>query len=118
MLLLGIGYLAVDYDFDSSIAMYENVPVNYTAGNLVNITSASTDVRVYTNTINYQLQATTRNYNTFDEPFADNKVCLFMTTIFFAGSLDNSPPFRPINYYVGTNIISDTNYTITVTLST
>ena len=65
LFILNIAYIAVDYNFGYEVAMFSNVPVNDTAGNLANITSSSTTLQTYTNSINYQLQAGGRSYNTF-----------------------------------------------------
>lgn len=40
--LLNVAYVAVDYDFPHHVNTFDNVPVNFTFGNLVNISTSST----------------------------------------------------------------------------
>ncbi len=82
---MNVPYIAIDPSFPHHVNSFDNVPVNYLAGNLVNISVSSTSVQTYTNAINYTLQATGLHYNTFLTPYSRNKVLLFMTSINFNG---------------------------------
>jgi hypothetical protein len=67
---------------------FDNVPVNYNNGALVNITVASASVKTYSNTINYTLQAQSisSTYTKFSIPLTNNKILLFMTSLFVEGT--------------------------------
>lgn len=53
-----MAYLAVDPTFPHHLNSFDNVPINYTAGDIVNITTFNTYLAYYTNYINYTEQAT------------------------------------------------------------
>ena len=53
-----MAYLAVDPTFPHHLNSFDNVPINYTAGDIVNITTFSTYLAYYTNYINDTEQAT------------------------------------------------------------
>ena len=84
LLLLSVRYIAIDKDFPHHLNTFENVPVNYTAGPLINISSASLSSTIYSNTINYTTQATASGctYTTFSTPLSNNKIVLFLTSLF------------------------------------
>lgn len=57
--LLTVRFLAVDRLFPHSLNSFDNVPVNYAAGPLVNISGTRVNsTRTYTNTINFTSQST------------------------------------------------------------
>lgn len=85
ILHLNVPYIAIDPNFPHHVNSFDNVPVNYSAGNIVNISEALTSFKTYTNVINYTLQAAGSHYNTFLPPYSRNKVLLFMTSIIFRG---------------------------------
>ena len=98
--ILNVPYIAIDPSFPHHLNSFDNVPVNYSSGNLVNVTSPSTVLQTYTNSINYTDQAAGRTFKHFSEPLENTKILLFLTTLFIRGSLDNSPPFRPVDLNV------------------
>ena len=55
--LLNVPYIAIDPSFPHHLNSFDNVPVNYSNSNLVNISTKSTTLQTYTNRINYTQQA-------------------------------------------------------------
>jgi hypothetical protein len=66
---------------------FDNVPINYNAGALVNISTASISVKTYSNTISYTNQAIAAGstYTQFSLPLTNNKILLFMTALYSDG---------------------------------
>lgn len=62
---LNVPYIAIDPTFPHHINSFDNVPVNYMAGPIVNISTSSDVTQIYTNTINYTQQASGLTYTTF-----------------------------------------------------
>lgn len=116
ILLLNVPYIAIDPNFPHHINSFDNVPANYSAGKLVNISTPSTSMRTYTNTINYGLQAAGRNYTSFNSPWSRNKILLFMTSLFLYGDNEQagSAKLRSIDLFVDAKAISKTKYQIIV----
>lgn len=87
--VLNVPYIAIDLSFPHHLNSFDNVPVNYGAGSLVNISDQdSSSTTYYTNHINYTQQVGTSSiYNTFLTPYDRNKVLLFMTSLFIQGQL-------------------------------
>lgn len=87
---MGIRYIAISKQFPHHLNTFDNVPVNYTKGNLTNITSAGNSIVSYTNTINYTQQAIAinSNYTKFSTNLTNNKILVFMTSLFVTGTLD------------------------------
>ena len=117
--ILNVPYIAIDPQFPHHLNSFDNVPVNYNAGNLVNITQRSeTQVMVYTNIVNYTQQAQGLRYTTFSQPYSNNRILLFMTSLFIFGQLENNnPPFFPIDLRVSAEVISTNYYNMTASLS-
>ena len=117
--ILNVPYIAIDPQFPHHLNSFDNVPVNYNAGNLVNITQQSTtQVMVYTNIVNYTQQAQGLRYTTFSQPYSNNRILLFMTSLFIFGQLENNnPPFFPIDLRVSAEVISTNYYKMTASLS-
>ena len=117
--ILNVPYIAIDPQFPHHLNSFDNVPVNYNAGNLVNITQKSTtQVMVYTNIVNYTQQAQGLRYTTFSQPYSNNRILLFMTSLFIFGQLENNnPPFFPIDLRVSAEVISTNYYNMTASLS-
>ena len=67
-------YIAIDVNFPHHVNAFDNVPVNYSAGPLVNITMMSSIPTYYQNTINYTAQTTLADlfYTTFSLPLTNN----------------------------------------------
>ena len=80
-------YIAIDPAFPQHMNSFDNVPVNYSNGDIVNISASTSTVQTYTNVINYtqQAQAVSSTHDTFLTPFSRNKVLLFMTSLKFMG---------------------------------
>lgn len=119
ILLLNVPYIAIDPAFPHHLNSFDNVPINYMAGPLTNITTNASS-STYSNTINYTQQAAGLNYTTFQPPFHRNKVLLFITCMYFFGFNEryDPPPFRPINFTVSAKVVSVDQYKIEVNLST
>lgn len=94
-------YIAIDPTFPHHLNSFDNVPVNYSAGPLINITLNTTTRNYYTNIINYTQQAAGMTYKTFQEPLSRNKVLLFLTSLFIRGTNEGiSVINNPINFTV------------------
>ena len=99
--ILNVPYIAVDPSFPHHLNSFDNVPVNYSDGNIVNISVQSMAVQTYTNVIHYTEQTGNRTFKHFSTPLENSKILLFLTTLFMKGSNDISgPPFYPIDYNV------------------
>lgn len=85
ILLMNVPYIAIDPSFPHHLNSFDNVPVNYNAGLLVNITQNTVQTQTYKNTINYTTQTTGLTYRNFQLPLTRNKVLLFMTSLFLGG---------------------------------
>jgi hypothetical protein len=57
LFLLNVAYIAGEPTFPHHLNSFENVPINYTSGPLVNISAASTQATTFTELINYTKQA-------------------------------------------------------------
>lgn len=102
---LSVSYIAVDPNFPHHLNSFDNVPVNVSNGALTNISVASSSPTNYLNTINYTLQAAGRTYDTFSTPLTNNKVVLFLSTLFI--NYDTlSMPGELVDYYVNTSVVS------------
>ena len=105
--ILKIVYLAVSRTFPYHLNVFNDVPANYSSGNLVNITGSRSGQRTYTNTINYTNLANSisATYNTFGPNLSRNYVALYLSAIYnqanyiFLGSV-------VIRYSVTTQVIS------------
>lgn len=73
-------------------------------GALINITTQNASINEYKNTINYRLQ--TSNRNTFSTPLENNKILLFMTSMFLVTIHDGSLPPNPITFRVNAAVES------------
>ena len=80
---MNVPYIAIDPTFPHHINSFDNVPVNYSAGPITNI-SWNAAQSTYTNIINYTAQATGLTYSSFQLPLSRNKVLLFLTSLFIA----------------------------------
>jgi hypothetical protein len=83
-----VRYIAISKLFPHHLNSFDNVPVNYTFGPLVNISTASPTLKTFTNTINYATQASlsSSNYTQFSLPLSNNKILLFLTSLYHAGT--------------------------------
>ena len=73
---------------------------------------------VYTNIVNYTQQAQGLRYTTFSQPYSNNKILLFMTSLFIFGQLEGTtPPFYPIDLHISTEATSNDQYRMAVSLS-
>lgn len=85
--MLNVPYIAIDPTFPHHLNSFDGVPVNYSNGNLVNLTAKSTtQVLVYNNTINYTQQAAARTYKTFSTPLSNNKILLYLMALSIAST--------------------------------
>lgn len=86
-MLLNVAYIAIDPTFPHHLNSFDNIPVNYSAGDIVNVTFMSPNIETYTNIINYTQLAGTNIHNKFSFPLSRNKILLFMTTFRMRGTL-------------------------------
>jgi hypothetical protein len=89
--ILNVPYIAIDPSFPHHINTFNDVPINYNAGPLTNITTRSTtQTQIYINTINYTLQNNpSSNYKTFPEPLSKCKVIFFMSALEIYSTLED-----------------------------
>lgn len=83
-----ISYIAIEPTFPHRLNSFDNVPVNYSYGPLVNISVISTTTTYFTNKINFTAQsiANGQSFTQFLNPLNINKILLFMTSFFVAGT--------------------------------
>jgi len=83
---LNVPYIAIDPSFPHHINSFDNVPVNYSAGPIANISNGNGGgTKIYTNLIVGTVQASGLVHNTFQAPYNRNKVLRFMTSMFMTG---------------------------------
>jgi hypothetical protein len=116
--VLNVAYLAVDPTFPHHLNSFDNVPINYTAGDIVNISVMQTDLTYYANYINYTDQAAGLAHNTFTTPYSSNSIVLFITS-FWVRALFGSPPgYNPVKFHIYTGIVNESFYFWNATLET
>ncbi len=81
------------------------------------INTLSSSAQTYTNTINYTLQAQSigSSYVTFSTPLTNNKILLFMTSLFINGNLVPLCSTCPQDLYVTATPQTTTTYTLSAT---
>jgi hypothetical protein len=111
---LAIRYITIDTSFPHQIVSFDNVPVNYSNGPLVNITVSRTIINYYANTINFTDQALTvlSPYNTFSRSLSDHKIVMFMTSLFMRGITETPTVFVPLDFNINAQVMSNTTYLI------
>lgn len=84
--VLEVRYVAIDKAFPHHLNSFDNVPINYANGALTNLTLVNGATKTYTNFVNYTAQATVIGspYRYFSLPLTNNKVLLFMTSLFMS----------------------------------
>lgn len=98
--MLEVRYIAISILFPHHLNSFDNVPVNYNNGALSNITNPSLSIKTYTNTINFTSQSILAgsNYTSFSIPLSNNKILLFITSLFIKGNFDyNQKVLYPLN---------------------
>lgn len=82
--VLNVRYIAIDKNFPHHLNSFDNVPLNYTQGPLVNISVVSVVPQYYYNVINYTAlcNANGLTYNKFSLPLSNNKILLFLTSLY------------------------------------
>lgn len=116
---LTVRFIAVDVLFPHNLNSFDNVPVNYSAGPLANISVKGTtsSPSIYTNTINFTKQSTGLQYRYFSTPFSSNKILLFMTSFFHSGSNEaNITINNPIKILIDYEILNNETYKLMVSL--
>ena len=113
-----MAYLAIEPTFPHHLNSFDNVPLNYSSGPLVNITSKSSSLQYFTEYINYSEQASSRAYKTFTEPLSSNYIVLYMTSLWIAASFQSGSTRYPIQFHIDTQIINSTHYMWNATLRT
>jgi len=84
--ILTVRYVAIDSNFPHRLISFDNVPVNYTDAPLTIFATANPTIRTYQNTINFTQQAGSAAYNKFSTPLFNNKIVMFMTSMYISGS--------------------------------
>jgi hypothetical protein len=113
-----VAYLAVDPSFPHHLNSFDNVPINYTAGDIVNITTMKSQLAYYANYINYTDQAAGLSHNQFTTPLSSNKIVLFMSSFWVRGTSGTSPNFNPVKFHVYTGVVNSSHYFWNATLET
>lgn len=116
---LTVRFIAVDIFFPHYLNSYDNVPVNYSAGPLVNISvkGTTTSPSFYTNTINFTKQSAGRQYRYFSSPFSSNKILLFMTSFFHSGTNEATmTSANPVKLLIDYEILTNETYKLMVSL--
>lgn len=85
---MAIRYVGVDKSFPHHLNSFDNVPCNYLNGALTIFSIKSSTPKTYTNNINYtqQAQSIGSTYTTFSTPLSNNKILMFMTSMYLDGS--------------------------------
>lgn len=114
--ILSVRYFAISKLFPHHLNVFDNVPINYGSGALVNVTTASTGPKTYTNIINYTAHATALayTYRLFSLPLTNCKVIPFITTLFVTGSL-LAPVYYPLDLRITATILTTNTYQFSVT---
>lgn len=110
---MAVRYIAIDAAFPHPLNSFDNVPVNYGNGALTNITTPSPTTKTYRNTINFtdhSISTGQGSYSTFKAPYTNNKILIFLTSLFEEGMLDASPPHYPLNLSVVITILTSQTY--------
>jgi hypothetical protein len=119
-LKLTVRYIAIEPSFPHQIVSFDNLPVNYSNGPLVNITVSSTTITYYVNTINFtnQALAVSSTYNKFSGSLSDHKILMFMTSLFIRGIADNYLTIpNPVDLNINAQVINNLSYVINASLS-
>ena len=101
--MLGVPYLAIDPTFPHRLNSFDGVPLNYSNGNLVNVTDKNPSTKLYySNTINYTQQAGASSYRTFVEPISNHRILLFMMALnIWSSNEGGSSTWYPIDFVIG-----------------
>lgn len=114
--MLTVRYIAIDIDFPHRLISFDNVPLNYSASPLTIFSTRSSTKKTYRNTINFTKQAGSSPYNYFPSPLSNNKIVLFMTSLFIDGIVESSPTqSTPINLEVDYKIKTNETYQLSLT---
>ena len=102
-------YLAVDRSFPYHLNVFNNIPANYSSGNMVNITGNAVGVREYKNVINYLDLASTisSTYTAFGPTLSKNGVALFLCVIY---NLGDKPSNKLVKYTATSQVLSTTQF--------
>ena len=103
--ILNVAYIAVDPAFPHHLNSFDNVPLNYSNGDIVNITSKSTSkVNYYTNYINYTAQADGRTFRYFTDPLTSNHIVLYISALWIRGTFKSGSNYYPVEFHIYTNV--------------
>jgi hypothetical protein len=86
--ILSVSYFAISKTFPHHLNSFDNVPVNYNNGPLINLTvSNSLRPNYYFNIINYTAQAIANGniHQYFSLPLSNSKIVPFITSLFVSG---------------------------------
>lgn len=100
--VLEVRYVVIDKAFPHHLNSFDNVPINYANGALTNITSRNGITQTYTNVVNYTAQATSIGsaYRYFSLPLTNNKVLIFMTSLFISAVFESGATLHDVDLRV------------------
>ena len=108
--ILNVPYIAIDPGFPHHLNSFDNVPVNYDAGSLTNITAKNKNsLLTYTNVVNYTKQAGSLAYKSFKPPLENNKILFYIMALNIRSTNEGNVPvssFYPIDFHITLTILS------------
>lgn len=109
-----VRFIAISKSFPHHLNSFDNVPINYNGPAITNLSTPTTTAVTYTNTIDYSAQAaaTGSTYTTFSTPLTNNKILLFITSLFIVGQESFSAPYYAYDFYITATPVSTTSYTL------
>lgn len=95
-----VRYVSISPAFPHHVNSFDDMPVNMGI-TLSNITIKSSGGQTFTNTINYTAHAISvgSNYTHFSSPLTNNKIFMFLTSLYLNGTADPSTT-NPLNLVV------------------
>lgn len=118
--VLEVRYFVVSKAFPYFINTFDNVPLNLSSGAITNITTYSITTKTYTNTIDFSVQSVGSGspYTSFGLPLTDNKIVIFPTTLYLAGTGEpaGSTTYNPIKISIKGTPVTSSTFTISVKL--
>ena len=115
-----VPYVAIDPEFPHHMNSFDNVPINYTSGELTKFAVQSSSELTHTERIDYHAQTSGRTFRTFpansDGNYNGNKILMLLTSLFISASFNNGVSYFPVQITVSYNIINATHYDWTTKL--
>lgn len=118
--MLRVRYIVIDPTFPHHLNSFDNVPLNYSKGPLVNITTKKTFETYYTNYINYTTQSSANGYvyKNFMTPYSNYQLLFYLTSMYWDGTRETAGDSknRPINIRMNANVQSSSIYMVNVSV--